>query len=54
VIAPMAIVTLFRGLAGNFQKHVKIARVTFPLWLYVSVTGVIIYLMLYHFYAHSG
>lgn len=51
VIAPMAIITLFRGLAGHFQKHVKIARITYPLWLYVSVTGVIIYLMLYHWYA---
>jgi putative membrane protein len=50
-IVPLAIVTLFRGLTGNFAKHVTIARVTFPLWLYVSVTGVIIYWMLYHAYA---
>ena len=47
IIVPLAIVTLWRGLTGNFMKHVKIARVTFPLWLYVSVTGVIIYWMLY-------
>ena len=47
VIVPLAINTLIRGLTGNFAKHVKIARVTFPLWLYVSVTGVVIYLMLY-------
>ena len=47
VIVPLAITTLWRGLTGNFMKHVKIARVTFPLWLYVSVTGVIIYWMLY-------
>lgn len=51
VIVPLAIVTLWRGLVGNFVKHAAIARITFPLWLYVSLTGVIIYLMLYHFYA---
>ena len=47
VIVPLAILTLWRGLTGNFVKHVAIARVTFPLWLYVSVTGVVIYWMLY-------
>ena len=47
VIVPLAIITLFRGLRGRFDKHVKIARITFPLWLYVSVTGVVIYWMLY-------
>lgn len=47
VIVPMAMVTLWRGLTGNFIKHAKIARITFPLWLYVSVTGVVIYWMLY-------
>lgn len=53
VITPLAIITFFQGLLGRFQKHVKIARITFPLWLYVSVTGVVIYLMLYHFYPPS-
>lgn len=47
-ILPMAAVTLYRAWRGNFIKHVKIARRTFPLWMYVSVTGVIVYLMLYH------
>ena len=47
VIVPMVVKTLFRGLAGHFQQHVSIARKTFPLWLYVSVTGVVIYWMLY-------
>jgi putative membrane protein len=47
VIVPMALVTLFRGLRGRFQKHVAIARVTLPIWLYVSVTGVLVYWMLY-------
>lgn len=47
-IVPLAIVTLYRGLRGNFIKHVRVAKITLPLWLYVSVTGVIIYFMLYH------
>ncbi len=45
----LAIVTLRRALRGDFQRHRKIARWTFPIWLYVSVTGVIVYLMLYRF-----
>ncbi|MGA7161213.1 MAG: DUF420 domain-containing protein [Bacteroidota bacterium] len=49
VIVPMAIVTLVRGLSSRFDKHRNIARVTLPIWLYVSVTGVIVYMMLYHF-----
>jgi putative membrane protein len=43
----LAIVTLRRGLKGNFPRHRAIARWTFPIWLYVSVTGVVVYLMLY-------
>jgi putative membrane protein len=43
----LAIVTLRRGLRGAFQQHKSIAKWTLPLWLYVSVTGVIVYLMLY-------
>jgi putative membrane protein len=46
-VVPLAIVTLVRGLRGNFIKHRAIARWTFPIWLYVSVTGVIVYWMLY-------
>lgn len=46
----LAIITLNRALRGRFDKHRKIARWTFPIWLYVSVTGVIVYLMLYHIY----
>jgi len=49
VIVPMAIVTLTRALSSRFDKHRKLARLTLPLWLYVSVTGVIVYMMLYHF-----
>jgi uncharacterized membrane protein YozB (DUF420 family) len=43
----LAIVTLSRGLSGRFDKHRAIARWTLPIWLYVSVTGVVVYLMLY-------
>ena len=45
---PLAIVTMARGLRGRFEKHRRIARWTLPIWLYVSVTGVVVYLMLYH------
>ncbi len=44
----LAIITLRRGLAARFDRHRAIARWTFPIWLYVSVTGVIVYVMLYH------
>lgn len=51
IILPLVMITLTRAFSGNFIKHAAIARITFPIWLYVSVTGVLIYLMLYHFYA---
>jgi uncharacterized membrane protein YozB (DUF420 family) len=44
----LAIITLSRGLSKRFDKHRTIARWTLPIWLYVSVTGVVVYLMLYH------
>ena len=44
----LAIITLRRGLSARFDKHRRIARWTLPIWLYVSVTGVVVYLMLYH------
>ena len=47
VIAPFVALTLYQALRGNFSKHMAIARVTLPLWFYVSVTGVVIYWMLY-------
>jgi uncharacterized membrane protein YozB (DUF420 family) len=49
-ILPLALVTTFRGLRSEFGRHVRIARWTFPIWLYVSVTGVVIYVMLYQIY----
>ena len=51
VIVPMIIITLSRALRERFDRHRLIARWTFPLWLYVSITGVVIYLMLYRIYA---
>jgi uncharacterized membrane protein YozB (DUF420 family) len=50
VIVPMAIITLSRALKARFDRHKKIARWTLPIWLYVSVTGVTVYLMLYQLY----
>jgi uncharacterized membrane protein YozB (DUF420 family) len=49
-ILPLALVTASRGLRAQFARHVGIARWTLPIWLYVSVTGVVIYLMLYQLY----
>src|SRR6202790_4290436 len=51
IIVPMVLITLTRALREQFDRHRAIARWTFPLWLYVSVTGVIVYLMLYQIYA---
>ena len=49
-VVPLALITATRGLRSQFDRHVRIARWTFPIWLYVSVTGVVIYLMLYQLY----
>jgi uncharacterized membrane protein YozB (DUF420 family) len=49
-IPPLALITVSRALRGRFDRHVRIARWTLPIWLYVSVTGVIVYFMLYHLY----
>lgn len=46
-IVPMILITVSRALSNKFDQHKKIAKITLPLWLYVSVTGVIVYLMLY-------
>lgn len=50
VIVPLVVVTLYRASRKDFQRHRKIARWTLPVWLYVSVTGVLVYLMLYQLY----
>jgi putative membrane protein len=49
-ILPLALTTAARGLNAQYDRHVRIARWTLPVWLYVSVTGVVIYLMLYQLY----
>lgn len=49
-ILPLALTTTARALRGQYSRHVRIARWTLPLWLYVSITGVVIYLMLYQLY----
>ncbi|HLH41325.1 MAG TPA: DUF420 domain-containing protein [Bryobacteraceae bacterium] len=49
IVPVLAIITLSRALRANFKRHRAIARWTLPIWLYVSVTGVIVYLMLYRF-----
>ena len=46
-VLPLAIVTLTRGLNGRYPQHRRLARWTFPIWLYVSVTGVLVYVLLY-------
>ncbi len=48
VVLPLALTTLYRAWRGTFVRHRRIARWTLPLWLYVSVSGVVVYLMLYH------
>lgn len=50
VVLPLAIVTLWRGLARSDVRHRRIARITLPIWLFVSVSGVLVYLMLYQMY----
>lgn len=50
VVIPFVLITYVRGISGQFYKHRKIARITYPLWLYVAVTGVIVYLMISPYY----
>ena len=50
VIVPLVALTFYRALRRDFERHRRIARYTLPLWLYVSITGVIVYLMLYQIY----
>ena len=52
IIIPMVLFTYVRALAAQFDKHKKLAKITFPIWLYVAVTGVVVYLMISPYYAH--
>ncbi|MCL6295388.1 DUF420 domain-containing protein [Jejuia spongiicola] len=49
-VIPFVLITYVRAITNNFEKHKKIARITFPLWLYVAVTGVIVYIMISPYY----
>jgi putative membrane protein len=49
-IVPLVLITLWRALSGNFGRHRRIARWTWPIWMYVSITGVVVYLMCYRMY----
>ena len=51
-IIPMVLITYVRALAENFDKHKKISKITFPIWLYVAITGVIVYLMISPYYVY--
>ena len=52
IIIPLVLITYVRALANSFDRHKKIAKITFPLWLYVAVTGVVVYLMISPYYAN--
>jgi len=54
LVVPLVVLSLTYGLRGKFERHRRISRWTFPIWLYVSVTGVVVYIMLYQIYgAHA-
>lgn len=52
VIIPFVLFTFVRGIAGAYERHKKLARITFPMWVYVAVTGVIVYLMISPYYVN--
>lgn len=53
LVAPFVVATLWRALKGRYDSHRRLARLVFPVWIYVSVTGVIVYLLLYQIYPAS-
>ncbi|HZI18401.1 MAG TPA: DUF420 domain-containing protein [Pyrinomonadaceae bacterium] len=54
VIVPLVVLTVVRAARGQFARHRRVARWTYPLWLYVSLTGVVVYVMLYRLYPPAG
>ena len=50
IIIPLVLFTMYRGLTGQYQKHKKIARWTFPIWMYVAITGVLVYIFMHPYY----
>ncbi len=53
-IVPMVLITVYRALRGRYEAHRRIARWTWPLWIYVSITGVLVYMMLYQWFPGPG
>jgi putative membrane protein len=51
-VIPLVLFTYVKALAGQFENHKKLAKITFPLWLYIAVTGVVVYLMIAPYYAN--
>ncbi|WP_422800048.1 DUF420 domain-containing protein [Sphingobacterium sp. Mn56C] len=52
IIIPFVLFTFVRGIAGAYERHKRLARITYPMWMYVAVTGVIVYLMIAPYYVH--
>lgn len=52
IIIPFVLFTFVRGIAGAYERHKKLARITYPMWMYVAVTGVIVYIMISPYYTH--
>ena len=50
-VLPLALLAIYRGFTGEFQKHIKIVKWTFPIWLYVAITGVLVYILMIPYYA---
>jgi putative membrane protein len=50
VIIPFVLFTFVRGISGSYERHKKLARVTYPMWMYVAITGVIVYFMISPYY----
>ncbi len=50
IIVPLVLFTMYRGLTGQFDKHSRVARWTFPIWMYVAITGVLVYIFMYPYY----
>jgi len=52
IIIPFVLITYVRGIDGDYERHKKISRITYPMWMYVAITGVIVYLMISPYYLH--
>lgn len=50
IIVPLVLFTMYRGLTGEYDRHARIARYTFPIWLYVAITGVLVYIFMFPYY----